>query len=91
MFPLSFLIKSDTVEPGYLEHSAETEIRLIWRGFFTSKRSLRQSKPKGNKKRLIHDMGIRYILRLIQPSSPVYIYIHICIYTYRYESARVLQ
>ena len=28
----------------------ETEIGSIWRGFFTSERSLRQSKPKGNGK-----------------------------------------
>ena len=53
------MIKGDTVESGYLEHSKETEIGSIWRGFFTSKRSLRQIKPKGSGK-TFDIVGIRY-------------------------------
>ena len=79
MFPGSLLIKSDTVEPGYLEHSTETEIRSIWRRFFTSERSLRQSKPKGNEK----TFDIRYghpLYSMFDTTEFACIYIYIYVY-----------
>ena len=37
-----------TVEPGYIEHSRETEIGSIERGFVISEHLLQQFKSKGN-------------------------------------------
>ena len=46
----SVLLSLNAVEPGYIEHSKETEIGSKCWGFFISERLLRQIRSKGNKK-----------------------------------------
>ena len=43
-----FQYQNNTVELDYIEHSLETAIGSIWRGFVISERLLRHIKSKGN-------------------------------------------
>ena len=60
----------DTVRPCYIEHSGETEISLVQRGFDFSKPFFKANQIKGNEKRF-NIMGARYIPCSIRPSLTV--------------------